>query len=114
MNIQSIAYRPVMGSRSGTVVAPFAKLVELFGEPHSFERYRDYDDAKVTITWTIKTPRGCVHLRDYWWNLEGEWSVGAESRKAAMWLCRELRRAGFAASTRFYAARDAKPFKQAA
>jgi hypothetical protein len=108
-------YQPAMGGRSGTAVADYERMRELFGEPHHFAPYRDYEspqdgDGKVTTVWTFKTPRGIVHVRDYWWNGEGEWSIGAESYKAALHVCRALRRAGIPASTRFMYGRDARLF----
>lgn len=111
MAVNRITYRPVMGGRSGSAVADFEKLCELFGNPEMFGKYRDYDKNKVTVAWTFSTPRGPVEIRDYWWNASGEWSIAAQSRKAAMWLCRKLRKMGVPASTRFHYGRDAKPFK---
>lgn len=109
-----IAYRPVLGSRLGTAVAEYRKVVELLGVPHNFGTYRDYEngtgDSKVTVTWTVQTPRGLAELRDYWWNAETEWSIAAKSRKAAMYLARMLRSAGIPASTRFYDRSKCKPF----
>ncbi len=93
----------VMGGRIGTSVATRAALVAALGAP-------SYDtpsaDEKVTIGWIYKTPRGPAELRDYWWNSASEWSVAAANRKAAMWLCRFLRRQGIQASTLIYNARE--------
>ena len=49
--------------------------------------------------WRIETPRGGVHLYDYWWNGRRELSIGGPSRKAALWLAAYLRTNGFNAAT---------------
>lgn len=89
----------VMGGRIGTAIASRAALFDALGRP---TYNTPSSDDKVTIGWIYQTPRGPAEIRDYWWNAETEWSIAAANRKAAMWLCRALRRAGIDASTMYY------------
>lgn len=84
--------------RAGTCMATLADLRRAFGAP----TYAGSDDGKVTAGWIFDTPRGPAEVRDYWWNAPDEMSIGAGSRKAAMWLARLLRRAGLPASSRWH------------
>lgn len=86
------ARRP-RGGRAGTCIAPRAEMEFLFGPSHT----KPSGDGKVTHGWFLDTPRGVVEIRDYWWNAAYEYSIAAESRKAALWACRYLRRKGFRA-----------------
>jgi hypothetical protein len=89
------------GGRQGTALCALDFLTDHFGSPNiAVGDYRDYSDAKVTRQWIFNTPRGLAEIRDYWWNAEYEWSIAAEDRRAAMWLCRMLRRHGCLATTR--------------
>jgi hypothetical protein len=89
----------VMGGRAGTAVATKAALLDKLGAP---TYSTPSADEKVTIGWVFNTPRGPAEVRDYWWNGATEWSIAAPSRRAAMWLCRYLRRMGIPASTLYY------------
>lgn len=104
-----------MGHRIGTAVAEYSQLVSLLGEPVIYGPYRDYEynNNKVTCAFSVNTPRGKCEVRDYWWNGANEWSIAAESRKAALWAARLLRRNGIAASTLFHYGKDAKLFVSA-
>lgn len=62
-----------MTHRVGTIYADRARLVEALGEPH------ETDGDKTTMEWIFTTPEGVATLYDYWWNGEGEWSVGGHS-----------------------------------
>jgi hypothetical protein len=85
--VTSAPYTSLPGaSRKATVFAERYVLRELFGAPTN----PAFFDGKVTEVWTFQTPRGLVHLRDYWWNRDGEWSVGAHTGKAAQWLRRHV------------------------
>lgn len=75
----------VLGSRMGTATAEESRLCELFGPPFRVT------GGKVTKRWIIKTPRGAVELRDYWWNAKNEWSIGSATESAARWAVRFLR-----------------------
>jgi len=68
--------------RVGTIVAPLADLVAAFGDPY----VPGNGDGKVTKIWSFHTPRGPAFLRDYWWNNETEWSIGARDVRARRWL----------------------------
>ena len=76
----------VGGSRWGEVWCSRAELEAICGPPVWEENYQDYTENKVTVIWQLKTPRGLVAIRDYWWNKKGkEWSIGAANHKAALW-----------------------------
>jgi hypothetical protein len=86
---------PVLGGRCGTVRATLQELARRMGPPH--QSAADFADGKVSACWTIATPRGPVHVRDYWWNASEEQSIGAATYRAAMWAARWLRRNGIPA-----------------
>lgn len=82
--VKQVPHEWLPGSaRIGEVRANLGELRAAFGNPHDPSAG---SDGKVTKVWTFETPRGKVHLRDYWWNAADEWSIGATSRKAAKWL----------------------------
>ncbi len=95
--IQSPSTDETAGSgRVGTCMAPEAELVKRFGPPQPVKVF----DEKVTKSWYVKTPRGTVAIRDYWWNGKNEWSIAAKDNKAAKWGIRFLRFAGLQANNR--------------
>lgn len=67
-------------------------MVAILGEPDR----TDYDE-KVSIRWFLRTPRGLVCVRDYWWNRPGEWTL-AGPRKATLWAASWLRAHGVRAA----------------
>jgi hypothetical protein len=83
-----------LGGRMGTALAGRAELERAIGAPCHGESW----DHKVTVGWIFATPSGKAHLRDYWSNAAGEWSITAEHPLAALWLARYLRGLGINAS----------------
>jgi len=73
------------GWRIGTIVATEAELIQALGPP-----YDPGADGKVTRAWMFHTPRGFVTVRDYWWNMPEEWSIGGTDPRAVRWLRRKL------------------------
>lgn len=98
-----------MGHRIGTCAAPTDDLFAKFGAP-THDWRGDPCDGKVTLSWVFKTPRGNAEIRDYWWNAEGEWTIAASNRKAAMHLAQHLRNNGIPASSKFYRLADVRQF----
>lgn len=93
-NVTRADVAPMFG-RSGTAIAARSLLYVRLGMPTSD---KPSDDGKVTVRWCYLTPRGYAELRDYWWNPPGEWSIGADSKGAALWLCAYLRAQGIPAA----------------
>lgn len=85
----------VSGGRAGTATVTLDALRSILGAPHYASQ-----NGKVTAGWVFYTPRGIAEVRDYWWNGPNEQSIGADNRRAAMWLCRYLRQLGIPATTR--------------
>lgn len=56
------------------------ELVEALGEPHVTGVV---GEDKITAEWIFMTSGGVATLHDYWWNMTGEWSIGARNEGAA-------------------------------
>lgn len=64
-----------MTSRVGTLYLDRSLLVKALGKPPITESA----DDKITMEWVLETPSGVATLYDYWWNAEGEWSIGGHT-----------------------------------
>ena len=82
--------------RRGTVYMSLSGFAAKFGDPHEADYSEEGIDGygKVTAIWHIHTPRGAVHVRDYWWNPPDELSIGASNAKSTLWLRAWLRKHG--------------------
>jgi len=94
--------------RAGTIHCTLEHFAYTICEPHqqvSRDQWRNYDlelldgAGKISCLWVFSTPRGNVTVHDYWWNKEDELSIGAENRKAALWLVTYLKARGISADT---------------
>jgi len=78
-------------SRQGQLIAPYAELVELFGEPHDF-----FDDIKCDAEWYVEFDDGTVATIYNWKNGRNycgpdapyaeeitAWNIGGITHKAA-------------------------------
>ena len=73
----------VFGGRIGTVYAPEARLEDVLGEPNRTPSC----DGKVTVLWCFantQEPEHPFEIRDYWWNMPGEWSIGGAMTPPAL------------------------------
>jgi len=78
--------------RQGTVWATLEEFSRAFGDPHEQES----GDEKAIGLYYFVTPRGSISVYKYWWNREGELSIGGRGHKGARrWLKRYLRDRGF-------------------
>jgi hypothetical protein len=92
---KSAGYRDITGGRLATLWATRGELEAVFGPPQWELSNEDVSDGKVTYIFQFDTPRGPVHVRDYWWNQENEQSIAAENTKAALWLRSFMRNHGY-------------------
>ena len=67
--------------RVGTLHASREEIENVFGAPH-YTCEGAYD--KITHQWALKAECGTVFtLYDYWWNPDGEYSIGGRNGQAA-------------------------------
>ena len=64
-----------MTGRVGTLYLDRSLLVKALGKPP----FSESADGKITMEWVMETPNGVATLYDYWWNAEGEWSIGGHT-----------------------------------
>lgn len=88
------------GHRCGTLFCSLTDFVRRVGSPHvsNFSEEGIDGAGKVHAEWTFATPRGPASVYDYWWNHEGQLSIGAQDHRAALWCRAWLRLHGFKCS----------------
>lgn len=90
------SFIPIQAGRTGTVFMTKDDLEREFGSPQwSYDEERDGSEDKIKYIYVFDTPRGAVHVRDYWWNGPDEQSISASNSKANLWIKSYLKNLGY-------------------